>query len=107
MLTLYGDAIAAADWATANAIESLPTVFAGRFSANTLNELKRERLRIEAPASMIALEQAEDTLATVDEGLLLMRWTAPIQRHRCAKMVVVINHEELGAVHERSYHDRS
>ena len=28
-----------------------------------------------------------------------MRWTAPIQRHRCAKMVVVINHEELGAVH--------
>ena len=26
---------------------------------------------------------------------------------RCAKSVVFINHGEIGAVHERSYHDRS
>ncbi len=38
--------------------------------------------------------------------LLLMQWTAPTRRHLGAKMVVSMNHREIGAVHERSYHDR-
>ncbi len=69
VLTLYGDAIAASDWATANAIESLPTVFDGRLDAQTLAGLRRERLRVEAPEALAALEVAEDTLATVDGAL--------------------------------------
>ena len=36
----------------------------------------------------------------------VMRWTAPTRRHLGAKMVVSMNHREIGAVHERSYHDR-
>ena len=69
VLTLYNDAIAASDWATANAIESLPTVFDGRLDGGTLSELKRERLQVEAPDALAALEVAEDTLATVDGAL--------------------------------------
>ena len=36
----------------------------------------------------------------------LMLWTAPTRRHLGAKMVVFMNHREIGAVHERNYHDR-
>ncbi len=67
--TLYRDALAASDWHTANAVESLPSVFDGRLDADTLAELKRERLQAEAPEALAALEQAEETLATVDGAL--------------------------------------
>ena len=30
-------------------------------------------------------------------GLLLMQWTAPTRRHLGAKMVVFMNHREIGA----------
>ncbi len=67
--TLYNDAIAASDWATANAIESLPTVFAGKLDVDTLAGLRRDRLQAEAPEALAALEVAEDTLATVQSAL--------------------------------------
>ncbi len=63
--TLYNDAIAASDWATANAIESLPTVFEGRLDSDTLTALRRDRQRVEAPEALAALEVAEETLTTV------------------------------------------
>ncbi len=34
------------------------------------------------------------------------RGTARTRRHLGAKMVVFMNHGEIGAAHERSYHDR-
>ena len=67
--TLYADAVASADWPTCAAIESLPSVFGGRLDAATLAELKRDRLQVEAPEALTALEVAEDTLATVQSAL--------------------------------------
>ena len=32
------------------------------------------------------------------ESPLMMQWTAPTRRHRGAKMVVFMNHREIGAV---------
>ena len=63
---LYGDALAAADWHTCNAIESLPVVHAGRLDADLLVGLRRERSAVEAPEAARAIEVAEEVLGAVE-----------------------------------------
>ncbi len=56
---------------------------------------------------MSAIRPEPDIRNGVPRGPLLMRWTVPTRRHLGAKVVVSMNHREIGAVYDRSYHDRS
>ena len=58
---LYGEAVAAADWHTCNAIEALPVIHPGRLAIDTLDGLRRERGAVEGPESAKALETSEPT----------------------------------------------
>ena len=44
-------------------------MFDGRLDAETLTELKRERLRVESPEALASLTLAEENLAVVDDAL--------------------------------------
>jgi len=62
---LHNAALEAGDLVTANAIENLPVAFSGRQTPDDLAVLKRDRMRVEAPDKMAALETAEDVYAVV------------------------------------------
>jgi len=66
---LYRDAIQAGDWRTADAIESIPMVFEGRLVIDELDELRRERMGVDNPESLAALEAREESLAAVEIAL--------------------------------------
>jgi len=62
---LHTEALEAGDFATCAAIENLPVAFPGRQTPDDLAVLKRDRMRVEAPDKMAALEMAEDVYAVV------------------------------------------
>ena len=55
----------------------------------------------------VCLGSRADGRRPFPQSLLMMQWTAPIRRHLGAKMVVLMNHREIGAAHERRYHNWS
>lgn len=63
--TLYRDALGKGDSRTLNAIETMPGVFEGHLPADTLTELQRERIEIEAPDTFKAITTAEASLSLV------------------------------------------
>ena len=62
---IYHAALDRSDYHTANAIESMPSVFEGVISPDRLAELKRDRIAVEAPDTARAIETAEQNLALV------------------------------------------
>ena len=60
----------------------------------TLAEMNVEKTMLAPATALIGYDVNfhEHFEKTYPIGPEIMRWTAPIQRHRCAKVVVVINH---------------
>ena len=70
MLTACGDAIERQDWVTVNAIFAMPpTVFKGALDPETLAEMHKRRMLVEAPDVVKAIDVAKTHLDEVDSAL--------------------------------------
>ncbi len=69
MATTYRDAVERQDWATCDAIETLPSVFDGSLTPDEVAALVRDRMAVQSPDALKAADLAAEIHGAVDVAL--------------------------------------